>query len=62
MWRCLLISKVDDIINQIGHLTDEECEKVLEHLRDRLNQSNAIILGKSYSWWDNEEDDVYNEQ
>jgi hypothetical protein len=34
----------------------------LKHLKDRLNAQDAIVLGKSYDWWDNEEDDVYNEQ
>jgi hypothetical protein len=56
------MSKVDNIIKQIESLNQEECEKLLKHLRDRLIAKDAIVLGKSYDWWDNEEDDVYNKQ
>jgi hypothetical protein len=56
------MSKVDNIIKQIESLSNEECEKVLKHLKDKLKAHDAIVLGKSYDWWDNEEDDVYNEQ
>lgn len=55
------MSRADEIIKLIENLTDEECEKVLKHLRDRLKSNDPIVLGESYNWWDNEEDDVYNE-
>jgi len=56
------MQSVEDIIKQLDYLTDKECRKIMEHLKDRLKVSSPAVLDKSYDWWDNEEDDIYNEQ
>ena len=56
------MSLPDKIINQIDKLNDKDRQKVLEKIKEKYMDDEIIRLNESYSWWDNEEDDLYNEQ
>lgn len=52
----------EKIIKQIDMLSQQERQKVLDKIKEKYMSTDVILLGENYSWWDNEEDDVYNEQ
>ncbi|GEL77627.1 hypothetical protein [Tenuibacillus multivorans] len=52
----------DKIIKEIDMLSEKERQKVLDKIKEKHMSRDVILLSKSYSWWDNEEDDIYNEQ
>ena len=52
----------DKIIKEIDMLSEQERQKVLEKIKEQYMAKGVILLGKNYSWWDNKEDDIYNEQ
>jgi hypothetical protein len=56
------MSKADEIIKQIDHLTNEECKIVFDLLKNRLDTNKFIVLGRNYDWWNNELDDTYNKE
>lgn len=52
----------EKIIKEIDMLSQQERQKVLDKIKEKYMSTDVILLGENYSWWDNEEDDVYNEQ
>jgi len=56
------MSNPDKIIKEIDMLNEHERKKVLEKIKEKYMAKDVILLGENYSWWDNEEDDIYNEQ
>lgn len=52
----------EKIIKEIDMLSEEERQKVLDKIKEKYMDQDVILLGENYSWWDNEEDDIYNEQ
>jgi len=52
----------EKIIKEIDMLSEQERQKVLEKIKEKYMAKDVILLGENYSWWDNEEDDIYNEQ
>jgi hypothetical protein len=55
------MSIADRIIKELDMLNEKERQKVLNKIKDKYMSKDAIVLGKNYTWWDNEEDDIYNE-
>jgi len=51
----------EKIIKELEKLDAEERQMVLEKIKEKFMSKDAIFLNKNYSWWDNEEDDIYNE-
>lgn len=58
--RCLIMSTTEKIIKEIDALNNSERQKVLAKIKEKYMNKDAILLGENYSWWDNEEDDIYN--
>ena len=56
------MSLPDKIIKEIDMLNEKDRQKVLDKIKEKYMASDVILLNKNYSWWDNEEDDIYNEQ
>jgi len=56
------MSILDKIIKEIDMLSEQERKKVLDKIKEKYMTEDVILLGENYSWWDNEEDDIYNEQ
>jgi hypothetical protein len=50
----------DKIIKEIDMLSEQERQKVLDKIKERYMNKDVILLGENYSWWNNEEDDIYN--
>ncbi|MBM7662817.1 hypothetical protein JOC85_003628 [Bacillus mesophilus] len=50
------------IIKDLEMLDEIEREKVLHKIIEKyISKDKAILLGKTFDWWNNEEDDIYNE-
>ncbi len=56
------MSKADRIFEDLETLSEKERQKVLEKIKEKYMTKDAIVLNDYYSWWDNEEDDIYNEK
>lgn len=56
------MSMPDKIIQEIDMLGEHDKQKVLETIKEKYMATDVILLGDNYSWWDNEEDDIYNER
>lgn len=56
------MSLPDKIIKEIEMLNDKDRQKVLDKIKEKYMSKDVILLNENYSWWDNEEDDIYNEQ
>jgi len=56
------MSLPDKIIKEIDMLNEKDRQKVLDKIKEKYIASDVILLNENYSWWDNEEDDIYNEQ
>jgi len=56
------MSMPDKIIQEIEMLSEHDRQKVLDKIKEKYMASDVILLGGNYSWWDNEEDDIYNKQ
>lgn len=52
----------EKIIREIDMLSEQERQKVLDKVKEKYMTTDVIFLGENYSWWDKEEDDIYNEQ
>ena len=52
----------EKFIKEIDILSEQERQKVLDKMKEKYMASDIVLLGENYSWWDNEEDDIYNEQ
>ncbi|GAB4074916.1 hypothetical protein GCM10028778_24190 [Barrientosiimonas marina] len=52
----------EKIIKEIDMLSEQERQKVLDKIKEKYMAPDVILLGENYSWWDNKEDDIYNEQ
>ena len=52
----------EKIIKEIDMLSEQERQKVLDKIKEKYMAEDVVLLGENYSWWDNEEDDIYNEQ
>jgi len=52
----------EKIIKEIDMLSEQERQKVLDKIKEKYMDKDVILLGENYSWWDNKEDDIYNEQ
>ena len=50
------------ILKALEMLGEEERQKLLEIIKDKYMSKDVILLSKSYDWWNNEEDDIYNER
>lgn len=50
------------IIKEIDMLSEQDRKKVLDKIKEKYMAKDVLLLGENYSWWDNEEDDIYNEQ
>jgi hypothetical protein len=55
------MSVPERIIKEIDMLSEQDRKKVLEKIKEKYMTSDVLSLGENYSWWDNEEDDIYNE-
>lgn len=62
MMEVWYMSIPEKIIKEIDMLSQQERQKVLDKIKEKYMSTDVILLGENYSWWDNEEDDVYNEQ
>ena len=56
------MSIAEKIIKEIDMLSEQDRKKVLDKIIEKYMATNVLLLGENYSWWDNEEDDIYNEQ
>jgi hypothetical protein len=56
------MSMPDKIIKEIDMLRAQERQTVLDKIKEKYMATDVILPGGNYSWWDNEEDDIYNEQ
>lgn len=56
------MSMPERIIQEIDMLSEHDRQKVLKKIKEKYMARDVILLGESYSWWDNEEDDIYNER
>jgi len=56
------MSVPDKIMKEIDMLSEQERQTVLDKIKEKYMATDVILLGENYSWWDNEEDDIYNEQ
>jgi len=52
----------EKILKELEMLGEEERQKLLEKIKDKYMSKDVILLSKSYDWWNNEEDDIYNER
>ncbi|MEI3609400.1 hypothetical protein [Pseudogracilibacillus sp. SO10305] len=52
----------DKILKEIDMLSEQERQKVLKKIKEKYMAKDVVLLGENYTWWDNEEDDIYNEQ
>ncbi|WP_158735807.1 hypothetical protein [Alteribacillus sp. YIM 98480] len=52
----------DEIIKELDRLDEKERQEVLEKIKDKYMSKDVVLLSKNYSWWNNEEDDIYNER
>lgn len=55
------MSMPEKIIQEIDMLSEHDRQKVLDKIKEKYMATDVILLGENYSWWDNEEDDIYNE-
>jgi mRNA-degrading endonuclease RelE of RelBE toxin-antitoxin system len=51
----------EKFIKELDRLNEKERQEVLEKIKEKYMSKDFILLSKNYSWWDNEEDDIYNE-
>lgn len=51
----------EKIMREIDMLSEQERQQVLDKIKEKYMSSDVVFLGESYSWWNNEEDDIYNE-
>lgn len=56
------MSTPEKIIKEIDMLSEEDRQKLLDEIKDKYMSKDVILLNENFSWWDNEEDDIYNEQ
>lgn len=56
------MSLPEKIIKEIDMLNEKDRQKVLDKIKEKYLASDVVLLNENYSWWDNEEDDIYNEQ
>ena len=52
----------EKIIKEIDMLSEQDRQKVLDQIKEKYMAEDVVLLGENYSWWNNEEDDIYNEQ
>jgi len=52
----------DKIMKEVDMLSAQERQTVLDKIKEKYMATDVILLGENYSWWDNEEDAIYNEQ
>ncbi|WP_180271550.1 hypothetical protein [Fredinandcohnia onubensis] len=52
----------EKILKELEMLGEEERQKLIEIIKDKYMSKDVILLSKSYDWWNNEEDDIYNER
>lgn len=52
----------EKIIKEIDILSTQDRQKVLDQIKGKYMAEDVVLLGENYSWWNNEEDDIYNEQ
>ncbi len=57
-----IMSISDEIIKELDRLDEKERQEVLEKIKDKYMSKDVVLLSKNYSWWNNEEDDIYNER
>ena len=51
----------EKFIKELDRLSEKERQEVLEKIKEIYMSKDFILLSKNYSWWDNEDDDIYNE-
>lgn len=56
------MSILERIIKEIDMLSEKERQKILDKIKEKYMSEDVVLLGENYSWWDKEEDDIYNEQ
>ncbi|GGP16970.1 hypothetical protein [Oceanobacillus neutriphilus] len=52
----------EKIIKEIDMLSEQDRQMVLDKIRKKYMATDVVLLGENYSWWDNEEDDIYNDK
>ncbi|MBM7649948.1 mRNA-degrading endonuclease RelE of RelBE toxin-antitoxin system [Bacillus ectoiniformans] len=52
----------EKIIKDIEMLSEKERKQMLDKIKEKYMANDVILLSKSFDWWENEEDDIYNEQ
>ncbi len=55
------MSTPEKIIKEIDMLREVDRRKLLDKINDKYMSKDVILLNENFSWWDNEEDDIYNE-
>lgn len=55
------MSVPEKILEEIEMLNEQERQKVLDKIKQKYMTPEAVLLGANYSWWDNQDDDIYNE-
>lgn len=55
-----VMSLPDKIIKEIDMLNEKDRQKVIDKIKEKYMANDVILLNENYSWWDNEEDDIYN--
>lgn len=55
------MTATEKIIKEIEILSEQERQQIYDKIKQRDMSSAVVSLGDNQSWWDNEEDDIYNE-
>jgi hypothetical protein len=61
IWRLFLTFCSKNGHQKWNLVNEKERQEVLEKIKEKYMSKDFILLSKNYSWWDNEEDDIYNE-
>ena len=52
----------EKIMRDIDMLNEKDRQKDLKQIIEKYIAPDTISLNENYSWWDHEEDDVYNDE
>ncbi|WP_164669437.1 hypothetical protein [Virgibacillus doumboii] len=56
------MTNAERIMEELETLSEKELKKVLDKIKNKYMSQDATVVNENYSWWDNEEDDIYNEK
>lgn len=52
----------EKLIKEIDMLSEQDRQKLLDQIKEKYMAEDVVLLSENHSWWDNEDDDIYNEQ